>query len=132
MAIIADLLLGRAEMKRLISTVITTVLLISGCCSCGNQCVEDGTQRGLITSREAPRGEVGIAVAGVVRSTPAIRSSDSTFKSQARSSDAPIGPDSGAFSDSDRLTQLEKDVGGLRTVTLGLSKAVDALNKKCQ
>ena len=74
----------------------------------------------MLDAREAPRGEVGIAVSGVIRSTPAVRAADATTRSR----------DVRAGTETDRLTRLENDVEDLKTVTVRLTTVVEALNKK--
>ena len=125
-------------MKRFILNIAATVMIsatLVGCCTGGrkNCCEEEGTDRapGLFASREAPRGEVAVALPGVLRSTPASRSRDDSFPVRSRSAVAPISPDDVQDRDveTDRLAAVEKKVTRLTSLLEALNEKV---NDKCK
>ena len=114
-------------------TAVTSATLV-GCCTGGrNNCCEEEADRspGLFASREAPRGEVAVALPGVLRATPASRSPGESFPARSRSAVAPISPDDVQDRDveTDRLAAVEKKVTRLTNLIEALNEKV---NDKCK
>lgn len=123
-------------MKRFILAIAATAAISAistGCCTGGRKscCEEEDRAPGMFTSREAPRGEVAVALPGVLRSTPAVRSRDEAFPLRTRSASAPISPDIVQDRDleTDRLSDVETKVSRLTELLEALNKKV---NDKCK
>ncbi len=116
-----------------IAVIAVTSAISVGCCTGGRQstCDEEDRVPGMFTSREAPRGEVAVALPGVLRSTPAVRSRDEDFPTRTRAASTSVGPDSAQDRDleTDRLAVVEKKVSLLTDLLEALNKKV---NDKCK
>lgn len=120
-------------MNRFYLTIaVTTVIsaITAGCSTGGRQCCDDEDRAvGLFTSREAPRGEVGVSMPGVLRSTPATRGRDDAApRSRSTTAIAPDGDQDGGL-ETDRLTDVEKKVSRLTELLEALNSKV---NEKCK
>ena len=119
-------------MQRFVQAVATFLLISAGCCTGGNQSVDDENGRsGLFSAREAPRADVGVAIPGVLRSTPTVRSNDSSFSSRNRSAQSPITADVANEGDLDgRVSKVEDHLVKLTDVVKAVKDKIDVLDKK--
>lgn len=119
-------------MQRFVQTVATFLVISAGCCTGGNQSVDDENGRsGLFSAREAPRADVGYACPSVLRPTLGVRSSDASFTSQNRSAQTPITPDLANEGDLDgRVSKVEDHLVKLTDVVKAVKDKLDVLDKK--
>ncbi len=125
-------------MKYFVFTVAMTALMSAGCCTGRSKnCCDDGREReaGLFASREAPRGEVAVALPGVLRANPGLRSRDESFSSRLRTGAAPIGPDADKDSTKDRELVNDRDSQSARPIPVEervfrLQRLIEAMDQK--